>query len=269
MPSRSLASDFLYELRRAFSQYRLALLLMRADRIEMRRQQQIAFFYPFISLFLQVVILSSVYSNVFGQNLTDYLPYFAVSLATWQAITIFASKASAYNDTAHGIASFQDVSPLVVQVAGAAENMLLLSLKIVAAVIAILLISPHALAHLNLLALLPSLLLVYFCLFFAGIHISYLLDRFRLLRAMLPQILFIAFLITPILWRSDILTAHRWIVEANPLFHLIEIVREPILAGYAPVNSLLVIACATCLLCATAPISFRLNRELIIFRWIA
>lgn len=51
------------------------------------------------------------------------------------------------------------------------------------------------------------------------------------------QVLFFA---TPIVWRADMLGQSGWIAEFNPVYHVIECVRRPLLGEGFPAESWLV-----------------------------
>jgi ABC-type polysaccharide/polyol phosphate export permease len=95
------------------------------------------------------------------------------------------------------------------------------------------------------------------------------LDRVRLLRATLPQLLFFAFLVTPILWQKEQLKHAIWLGDFNPLNHMIEIVRMPLLDGTMPLTSFVVVLACTAGFVGLAALTHHANREMIVFRWIA
>ena len=47
----------------------------------------------------------------------------------------------------------------------------------------------------------------------------------------------IAFFFTPVMWSPDILKQRAWVAEYNPLYHLIEVVRAPVLGDPTHINS--------------------------------
>ncbi len=49
----------------------------------------------------------------------------------------------------------------------------------------------------------------------------------------ITNLMFLLFLVTPIFWRPEVVGDRRFIVDANPLYHFIEILRQPLL-GMAP-----------------------------------
>ena len=261
--------SFLTALRLACDQWQLAILLARANIIETRRANRIALLMPFLSVLLQAIFLGGVYSQLLGIDLKDYLPYLAVSLALWQGFAQFLTSASAYNDTIHCHMNFLRLSPYTVHLAGVIDTALALIVRLAAAVLVIIVatrsippVSGVALAGLGILAL--SLLL-----FFLGVILAYLLDKYRILKAMLPQVLFLAFLITPVVWQRQQLAKSTWLVDSNPLYHGLEVVRAPLLTGAMPWNSFAVVLFLALALCAACGPAHRLNRELVIFRWIA
>ena len=57
--------------------------------------------------------------------------------------------------------------------------------------------------------------------------------RFRDIPRILASLAQILFLVTPIIWTPDLLGPQSYLAQANPFFHLIEIVRAPLL-GVVP-----------------------------------
>jgi lipopolysaccharide transport system permease protein len=47
----------------------------------------------------------------------------------------------------------------------------------------------------------------------------------------------IAFFFSPIIWEPKLLRAHRELIEFNPIFHWIEIIRQPLLGNIPPLDS--------------------------------
>ena len=47
----------------------------------------------------------------------------------------------------------------------------------------------------------------------------------------------IAFFLTPIFWTKDLLGDHRWFADINPFFHMIEVMRAPLLGSGIPYTS--------------------------------
>lgn len=263
------AHTFLGSVRRALSQWRIALLLARASLVETRRLNRLALLTPFLSVLLQVIFLGFVYREVFGVSLSVYLPYLALSLALWQSFASFLTAASHYHDTIHRHLSFTQLSPYTLHLAGLIETMMLLGAKLAAALIVILLAGGGEQAVTGLPFAVLGTLALAVLLFPLGVCAAYLLDRFRILKALLPQFLFLAFLLTPVLWQEEQLGQSRWVADWNPLTHGLEIVRGPLLHGAMPWTSLLVVLLIASLLALAGRFLHRHSRESVAFRWVA
>jgi lipopolysaccharide transport system permease protein len=64
--------------------------------------------------------------------------------------------------------------------------------------------------------------------------------RYRDLSPLVGSIMYMAFLITPIIWdRLDIGGRMTWIVDLNPFYHMIEIIRRPMLGTLPSMRSMI------------------------------
>jgi ABC-type polysaccharide/polyol phosphate export permease len=79
----------------------------------------------------------------------------------------------------------------------------------------------------------PGLLLVYLNLLWLGLVLAILSTRFRDVPPIVSSLLQLAFFGSPLLWPAATLGHHSIVVEANPVYHLVEIMRAPLL-GVAP-----------------------------------
>lgn len=61
--------------------------------------------------------------------------------------------------------------------------------------------------------------------------------RFRDVPRIIASLVQIAFLVTPILWTPDLLGPRIYLANANPFFHLIEIVRRPLLGSLPSIET--------------------------------
>jgi ABC-type polysaccharide/polyol phosphate export permease len=70
-----------------------------------------------------------------------------------------------------------------------------------------------------------------------GLMFGILCARFRDIPQIITSLLQIAFFLTPIFWKPEMLGKHQWIAQINPLFHLMEVIRNPLLGKSAPLLS--------------------------------
>ena len=194
-------------------------------------------FWLTLSTAIMVGTIGFLYSKIFNQPLQDYLPFLAVGLIVWNFIA---------SSTNEGCAAFLGAEAMIRQVQLPLttyicrvlwRNILLFAHNSVIFVII-------AIAF-NKLTLWPGAMsLVGFgllCLNFVWIMIvlATLCARFGDIAPIVASVLQIAFFLTPILWDKSILGRRDWFAEINPVFHLIELVRAPLLGTGIPYGSIL------------------------------
>lgn len=250
-------------------QRRLAWSLYLADVAEHRRSSGLGLFAPFISVLVHVALLGTVMALVFNEPVATFIPFFAVSFSIWQAVSTFISQAAHSNEKVGRYLSFPTVSGYIVHLVTCYELVVSLVLKVAASLLVVLFVNPSVLVTANYPGFMFGVVMVCVLMLAWALPFAFIFDRFRLLRGFLPQFLFAIYLITPILWDPSRIQSHRWVVDFNPVFHVIEAVRAPLLDTPWPLTSygvtLGLIALGTLLSAALYPA----NRELVIYRWVA
>jgi len=202
------------------------------------------------SMAATVMCLGLLFSAVLKTDIHVYLPYLAVGMVTWHLINAVVLEApQAFIDSQHIITSLR--MPLAVHAMRCVmRNTLIFAHNLVAAVAACLIFGVAPTAAIWLLPATLAILLV--GLSGLAIVLAVIGTRFRDVGPILGILLQLTFFMTPILWRpTDLPHAGKWWVSINPVYHLIEVVRGPLL-GAAPAALSLAIAAATALLLVTA-----------------
>jgi ABC-2 type transport system permease protein/lipopolysaccharide transport system permease protein len=75
----------------------------------------------------------------------------------------------------------------------------------------------------------PGLTVLFFNAALVSLYIGMASARFRDVPQIISSITQIVFFVTPIMWKPELLGDHSAIIFLNPFFHLIEIVRAPLL----------------------------------------
>ena len=71
--------------------------------------------------------------------------------------------------------------------------------------------------------------------YWVGVVLAFLCARFRDLELIIRNLLQLAFFITPVFWKADlVVSSKRAIVDYNVLFYFIEIIRAPLLGQVPP-----------------------------------
>ncbi len=93
--------------------------------------------------------------------------------------------------------------------------------------------------------LLPvSVVLVVLNLWWLSVVISIASARFRDIPPIVASLLQILFFVSPVIWRKEDLPKHALLADINPFYHLIEILRAPLMGSAVPVLSLILCAVA-------------------------
>jgi ABC-2 type transport system permease protein/lipopolysaccharide transport system permease protein len=176
---------------------------------------------------LIVLGLAVMYSKILGADIRVYLPYVAVGLTVWNIISGVITDGS-------GV--FQGNAIYLKQVKLPYSFFLYrLNLKhlilfvyqstVVVVMYGFLKMWPEPL----MLLAIPAFLLVLVFLFAASLLAGILAARFRDFNGLIQSALRFAFFMTPIFWDARRLGDYAWLMNYNPFYHFLEIVRAPLL----------------------------------------
>jgi ABC-type polysaccharide/polyol phosphate export permease len=87
------------------------------------------------------------------------------------------------------------------------------------------------------LLVLPGLLLIALNVMWIALLLGIICSRFRDVPLIVASIVQVIFFLTPILWQPSLLGQHPGFVDMNPFYHLIELVRMPLLGHSPPLAS--------------------------------
>lgn len=194
------------------------------------RRSTLGPFWLTISMGVMIGSLGFVYAELFGHTLADYLPHLALGLIAWGFISTPIVEGCNIFIGSEGVIR-QLRAPLSVHVFRMMwRNLIILAhnMVIYLVIVAAFWIWPGAPALLAI----PGLFILCLNGLWTGLLLGLLSARFRDIPYMVTTIMQILFLLTPILWSADQIS-NRMIVELNPFYHLIEVLRAP-LTGHVP-----------------------------------
>jgi len=219
--------------------WRLALLDIRSR----YRRTKIGPFWNVLSVAILVIALGFVYALLWKVPYETYLPYFAAGYVTWVFITSTMNEHSGSFMAGANMIRSMTLPVTLHIVRPLSKNILIffhaLTVYIVAAIaLQYPLENPFALflAPVGLLILSANLLWI-------GIVLAVLCSRYRDFIQVVTSVLQIAFFITPIFWLRDNLLddidgdnigdvrgmADFLLAQCNPFYHLVEVVRGPLI----------------------------------------
>jgi lipopolysaccharide transport system permease protein len=195
------------------------------------RRSMIGPWWVTISTGVMVMMLGFLWSHIFGTDLENYLPFFAVGFVIWGWMS------GQILDAAGGLFQFGGVIkqmrlpfPIFTLRLNVRQLIILAHNTIIIALV--LLLIGKGLSWINLIAI-PSLILIQLNLTLLSIVVTIFCTRYQDMAQVVNVGTQIIFFFTPILWQVETLKNRTYLAEMNPVYHWIEIIRAPLL-GHLP-----------------------------------
>jgi len=192
-----------------------------------------------------VFAIGLVYGSLFRINLQEYLPYLATGYIIWLWISTSILEISSAFTSYRFILLSHAVNPVAIVMRIYARNFFVF-LHNIPIIILVLLIYIDSWTTTWLLFPL-GLLIVSLLLIGMGGAIAFFCARFHDVQMIISAIVGVLFLVTPIIWSPDILQERAYIATINPLRHILDILRKPLL-GEVPSLLNYTISLAMCLI---------------------
>jgi lipopolysaccharide transport system permease protein len=213
-------------------------LYMAIQDIKLRyRRSIIGPWWVTISTGIMVITLGILFSEIFGQRIDTYLPFFAVGLVIWNWMS------GQISDAAAGFFQFKEIIkqskipfPIFTLRLNMRQLIILAHNSIIIVLVALLI--GQGLSWKTIIAI-PSLILIQMNLALLSIVITIFCSRYQDITQVINVLTQILFFFTPILWQVDILKNRVYLAEMNPVYHWIEMIRAPLLGQFPSLNNCL------------------------------
>jgi lipopolysaccharide transport system permease protein len=205
------------------------------DILQRYRRSMLGPFWLTASMAIMVIALGVLYAELFNTPVHDFLPYLCVGLLVWNLMSSFLTEGGSLFTGAESYIK-QIRLPYSVYVFRSSWSKLIIFLHNFIIYFGLLLyfeIWPGAVALLAF----PGLLIVVFNGAVATLFIGMVSARFRDVPQLINSMVQIVFFVTPIMWQPGLLRSRTYIAEFNPFFHLLEIVRAPLLGNFPSAES--------------------------------
>lgn len=182
-----------------------------------------------ISMGVMIGTIGIVFGTIFKSPMQEFLPFIAIGIILWGFISTVITEGCTAFITAEGIIKQLPI-PLFVHVLRMIwRNMLILGHNIVIfPIILLVFLTPlHMIAFLSIL----GFVLLLINLTWIALILSVVCARYRDLAQIVTSALQVVFYVTPIMWMPKNLP-HRaglYLLDFNPAYHLLQIVRAPLL----------------------------------------
>ena len=180
-----------------------------------------------LTTFIMVASLGFVFSKVLGNDMSTYVPFLAAGLTSWALISQIAIEAPTAFVTAESIINATNL-PFTVHVLRLLVRQLVIYFHNLLALVLLGIWYEWDVGYTTLLVI-PGLLLVLLNGLWIALFMATLGTRFRDLGPIVANALQVVFFVTPTVWQPGAIGCHRYIVDWNPVYHLISVIRSPLL----------------------------------------
>jgi ABC-type polysaccharide/polyol phosphate export permease len=188
--------------------------------------------WVFVNLAVMVLSIGFIYAHLLGQPSREFIPYLTIGMILWSYLT--NSIVDGGNAFINAEGYIKQISlPIYVYVFRAFVSITVTMLITMIAFAIVALVYQLPLAPATLLAV-PGLLLVMTTALLLITICAHLNARFRDVAHMATVGMQVLFYVTPVIFPAALLRQRRdlsLVVELNPMYHLLEVVRQPLLYG--------------------------------------
>lgn len=200
------------------------------------RRSAIGPFWLTISMGVMIGVIGVVFGQIFNSPMSEYLPFLTIGMILWTFVSAVIAEGCTGFIAAEGIIKQLPI-PMFVHISRMIwRNLLILSHNIVIFPLVLLAVG-KPLGWVALLSV-PGLALAVLNLAWVALVLGVLCARYRDLPQIVASVLQVFFYLTPIMWMPSLLPARSsvYLLDLNPMYHLLEIVRAPLL-GQVPAAS--------------------------------
>jgi ABC-type polysaccharide/polyol phosphate export permease len=189
--------------------------------------------WVFLNLAVLVIAIGFIYANLLGQDPGHFIPYLTAGLVLWNYLTNSIVEGGTAFVNCEGYIK-QISLPIYVYVFRAFVSVGLTAMITLVAFVIVAIFYRVPISS-GTLFVIPGVVMMMTTSLLLIMIFAHLNTRFRDVAHMATVLLQVLFYVTPVIFPADLLIRRRpdlaFIVELNPMYHLIEVVRHPLLTG--------------------------------------
>jgi lipopolysaccharide transport system permease protein len=217
----------------ATSRYSLVGMLGWQDVLQRYRRSVLGPFWLTISMGVMIGTIGIVFSQIFKADIKEFIPFLALGIIFWNFALSLITEGCAGFIAAEGIIKQLPI-PLFVHILRLVwRNVLILGHNLIIFPLVLLAVG-KPLDWVALISIAGFMVLL-FNLLWVALVLSILCTRYRDMPQIVVSVMQVFFYLTPIMWMPTMIPerASIFLLDFNPFYHLLEIVRAPLL-GQAP-----------------------------------
>jgi lipopolysaccharide transport system permease protein len=228
-----------------FIKFRLWSMIGWRDIKQRYRRSTLGPFWLTLSMAFMVTGLGLVYGTLFKMDLRTYLPFVCLGLILWEFISKSILEGSTSFLMLEGLIK-QIRLPLTTHIASTIwRNVIVLAHNAVIYVViaAIFGLNPGWQA----LWFVPAFILVVLNLTWIALTLAILCTRFRDVSLIIQSVVQMLFFVTPVFWSPSLMPDRTVLVHGNPFFHMLQLLRAPLLGDDPGLESWIFLLAMLCL----------------------
>ena len=205
--------------------------LARADISQRYKRTVLGPLWAVVTTGIIILFVGPVYSRLFGQKLEEYFPYIAISYILWNFLSTLIQEIS--NSLISSSEYIKHVPwPFPVYFYRCIlRNLITLCHNLIIIIPVVLYYSLISVKSIGLFFI--GLALILFLSIGYAMISGALCLRYRDIPQLITNLLNVLFFITPVFWSVSMLGEQTWMASINPMFHILEIIRQPLLGKSA------------------------------------
>lgn len=228
------------DLRAGLSSVRLLWMFALRDIRARYRRSTLGPFWITVSMMATVLGMSFVFSTLLDQSYADYMAYLAIGLPLWAMYSSMVGEGSSALIYASSDAKLSTL-PLSGYILRHHLRQLIFFAHNILPGLAIAVVLGKATVA-GFLLFLCGLALAFVSVGWMGFLAALVSARFRDVPQIALNVMQVFFFLTPIIWPAEALSHKPIIIDANPFYYLVVIVRDPLLGTVPPLSVWLVTA---------------------------
>lgn len=230
------------DIKGGFANWRIWLMLAYQD-IKLRyRRSILGPFWITISMAITVYSMGFLYSHLFHTEVAEYFPFLVAGMLGWSLISTMVIEYTDGLVASDGLIKQIKLPYSLYMHRIAARNVMIFFHNILVFVPILVIFHTRVKLDWHTLLLFPGLAIIYFNALSYGLILSMIGARFRDVPQIIKSLVQVIFFVTPVMWAPHVLGGRIYIVDANPFYAFIELVRAPLLGTVPTLKNLLMVA---------------------------
>lgn len=221
------------DLKRSREKLYLALMLGWQDIRQRYRRSKLGPFWLTISMGVMIGMIGIVFGQVLNSPMKDYLPFLATGIILWTCFSTSVMEGSTSFIDAQGMIRQLDLPLSLYPIRVLWRNVVICGHNIIILPFVFLFVGKGI--SWDIIWLIPGFVVFSWNILWMSLLLGTFCTRFRDMPQIVNSLMQVFFYVTPIIWMPNALNSRsaNLLVDPNPVYHLVQIVRAPIL-GTSP-----------------------------------